>query len=129
MTQLDPIIAVKDVQASASWYQKIFGFKNAHGGDDFAVLLSETGDIMLCLHRWDTHDHPTLKNQDIPSGNGLLLYFRTENLDLIRKNLEQANWPIEEELHLNTNSLKHEFSFRDPDGYFLTVTEFHLYQG
>ena len=129
MTQLDPIIAVKDVQTSARWYHEIFGFRNAHGGDNFAVLMSENDDIMLCLHQWDTHDHPTLKNQDIPAGNGLLLYFRTENLDLIRKSLERANWPVEEEQHLNTNSLKNEFSFRDPDGYFLTVTEFHKYEG
>lgn len=130
MTRLDPIIAVKDVSASARWYQQIFGFKNAHGGgSQFAVLLSETDEVMLCLHLWEAHHHPSLTDQNIPAGNGLLLYFRTENMEIIRNRLEQADWPFEEELHLNTNSLKKEFSFRDPDGYFLTVTEFHQYEG
>lgn len=129
MTRLDPIIAVGNVEASAGWYQKIFGFKNAHGGTDFAVLLSETDEIILCLHSWEAHHHPTLTDQRIPAGNGLLLYFRTDNIEPIRKRLEEENWPVEEEMHLNTNSRRKEFSFRDPDGYFLTVTEFHQYEG
>lgn len=37
-------------------------------------------------------------------------------------------WEIEEEIHQNVNSLKQEFSFRNPDGYFITVTEFHKYE-
>lgn len=35
MMKLDPIIAVKDVEASVKWYEQIFGFKKAHGGKDF----------------------------------------------------------------------------------------------
>jgi len=129
MTQLDPIIAVKDVEASIKFYQQVFGFKNAHGGKEFAVLKSENDEIILCLHKWGAHDHPTLTNPGIRAGNGLLLYFRTENIETIRKNADKAACKIEEEVHLNPNSLKKEFSFRDPDGYYLTVTEFHEYEG
>lgn len=32
-------------------------------------------------------------------------------------------------LDLNTNSFRQEFSFKDPDGYFITVAEFHIYEG
>lgn len=129
MTKLDPIIAVKDVEASSQWYQKIFLFKRAHGGDNFSVLISSDNNIVLCLHKWEEHHHPTMTNSNIPVGNGLLLYFRTENMDEIFQNAIKAGCAIEEEVHLNPNSRKQEFSFRDPDGYFLTVTEFHEYQG
>ena len=84
---------------------------------------------MLCLHKWAEHGHPTMTNPTITPGNGLLLYFRTENMDDIYQNALQMGCAIEENIHLNSNSLKKEFSFRDPDGYFLTVTEFHKYEG
>lgn len=129
MTRLDPIIAVKDVDASSKWYQKIFGFKNNHGGDHFAVLASDDNEIIICLHKWEEHNHPTMTNPNITAGNGLLLYFRTENINIIYRNAVKAGCVIEEDIHFNPNSLKQEFSFRDPDGYFLTVTEFHQYEG
>lgn len=127
--KLDPIIAVKDVAASARWYKEIFGFRNAHGGSAFATLTSEDGEIVLCLHQWEAHHHPSLSDQSIEAGNGLLLYFRTDDMEPIRQRVSEADYPIEEEIHLNPNSLRKEFSFRDPDGYYLTVTEFHRYEG
>ena len=36
---------------------------------------------------------------------------------------------FEDDIHLNPNSTKKEFSLRDPDGYYLTITEFHKYEG
>jgi predicted enzyme related to lactoylglutathione lyase len=129
MTKIDPIIAVKDVEASAKWYQQIFGFSRAHGGSEFAVLVSEEDEIVLCLHKWGEHGHPTMTNPNIMVGNGLILYFKVENLNAIRQNAEKISCNIEEEIHQNPNSLKKEFSLRDPDGYYLTVTEYHEYEG
>lgn len=129
MTQLDPIIAVKDVEASAKWYHQVFRFKNAHGGKDFAVLKSEDDEIILCLHQWEDHNYPSLSQKNIKAGNGLLLYFRTNILEPIRKNIENAKGNIEEEIRLNPNSLHKEFSFRDRDGYYIIVSEIHTYQG
>jgi predicted enzyme related to lactoylglutathione lyase len=129
MTRIDTIIAVKNVEASAKWYHQVFGFKNAHGGKDFAVLKSEDDEIVLCLHKWGEHHHPSLTDQRIPSGNGLLLYFRTDNMETIRKNVDNVGSIVEEEIHRNENSLRNEFSLRDLDGYFLIVTEFHKYEG
>ena len=129
MTRLDPIIAVKNIEASSKWYQKIFEFRNNHGGDHFSVLVSDDDEIILCLHKWEEHNHPTMTNPSIAPGNGLLLYFRTENMNTIYQNALKVGCVIEEDIHLNSNSLRKEFSFRDPDGYFLTVTEFHKYEG
>ena len=129
MTKIDPIIAVKDVEASSKWYQQVFGFGNAHGGKDFAVLVSDNNEILLCLHKWGEHEHPTMTNPKITPGNGLILYFRTENIEEIRQNVAQVGCSIDEDIHLNPNSRKKEFSIRDPDGYYLTITEFHKYEG
>lgn len=129
MTKIDPIIAVKDVEASSNWYQQVFGFRRKHGGHEyFAVLKSETDEIALCLHKWGEHHHPTMTNAEMTPGNGLILYFRTENINVIRQNFEKVSGIVEEEIHLNPNSLKKEFSLRDPDGYYLTITEFHKYE-
>jgi uncharacterized glyoxalase superfamily protein PhnB len=129
MTKIDPIIAVKNVSASAEWYESIFGCQRTHGGDEFAVLVSETNEVLICLHQWGRHEHPTMMDRDITPGNGLILYFKTDNLNVIRENVAKASWPIEEDIHLNSNSNKKEFSFRDPDGYFWIITEYHNYEG
>lgn len=129
MTKIDPIIAVKDVNESSKWYQSVFGCKRTHGGNDFAVLEDENNEVLVCLHKWGEHRHPTMKNPNIPPGNGLILYYKTDNLDIIRANIDKMNYPIEEDIHLNPNSTKKEFSLRDLDGYYLTITEYHKYEG
>ena len=129
MIKIDPIIAVKDVEASSRWYQQVFGFRKKHGGDEFAVLVSENDEILLCLHKWGEHHHPTMTNPGIIPVNGLILYFRTEDMNTLRQNVEKIGGVVEEEIHLNPNSLKMEFSIRDPDGYYLTITDFHKYEG
>src|SRR5690349_8796812 len=129
MTKLDPIIAVKDVDASSKWYESVFGCRRAHGEGNFAVMLMENGEVLICLHKWGEHDHPTMTNPNIPPGNGLILYFRTDNMPAIRQNVQAKGYPVEEDVHVNPNSTKKEFSLRDPDGYYLTITEFHEYGG
>ena len=129
MTKIDPIIAVKDVEASSKWYQQIFGFTRKHDGNEFAVLVSEDDEILLCLHKWGEHHHPTMTNPGITPGNGLILYFRTEDMNILRKNVEKIGGVVEDDIHLNPSSLRKEFSIKDPDGYYLTITEFHKYEG
>lgn len=129
MTKTDPIIAVKDVEASSKWYQSVFGCKSMHGGKEFDVLVSANGEVLICLHRWGAHGHPTMVDPNITPGNGLILYFRTENMDTIRQNVEKIGSLVVEDIHVNPNSRKKEFSLRDLDGYFLTITEFHKYEG
>ena len=129
MIKVDPIIAVRDLKASSKWYQKILGFRDHHDSDHFAVLVSDDNEIALCLHPWGAHEHPTMTNPNITTGNGLILYFRTDNMNSVYDNALKAGCAIEEDIHLNPNSRRKEFSLRDPDGYFLTVTEFHKYEG
>ena len=127
MSKLDPIIAVKDIEKSSKWYQSVFNCRSLHGGSEFDILINEKDEVLLCLHQWGTDEHPTMTNPNITPGNGLILYLRTENMNAIRQNVERLGLAIEEDVHINQNSTKKEFSIRDPDGYYLTITEFHTY--
>ena len=125
----DPIIAVRDVYASSQWYQSVFSLKSKHGGTEFDILTTSTGEVALCLHRWQADHHPTMMDASIPVGNGPILYFRTEEMEHIRRQAKKLNVEADREIHLNTNTNRREFALRDPDGYYLIVSEFHEYEG
>lgn len=84
-----------------------------------SMVSSENDEILLCFHKWVEHDHHTMKNPNITPENGLIFYFRTENLSGIRKKVGKIGCQIEEDIHINPNPTKKEFSLRDPDGYYL----------
>lgn len=129
MTKIDPILAVKDVNESSEWYQAVFDCQRTHGGADFAVLVDKNNEVLICLHKWGEHEHPTMKDPTILPGNGLIIYYKTDDLEQILQNVKRMDYPIEKEVELNPNSTKREFSLRDPDGYYLTITEYHKYEG
>ena len=118
------IIGVRDVPSSFKWYQSLFGQpETAPAHDYFGQLLDTDGTVLLCLHEWGEHDHPSLTSPDMAQpGNGLLLFFRVDDYDdaLIRA---RALVPqLEEEPHQNPNTQTMEFSLRDPDGYYVTIS-------
>jgi len=70
-----------------------------------------------------------MKEPSVQDGNGLILYFRTQAILAIRANCDAIDHPVQSEIQLNPNSGKKEFSLRDPDGYYWTISEFHTYGG
>jgi hypothetical protein len=79
--------------------------------------------VLLCLHQWGVEDHPSLKSpHDGTPGNGLLLFFRVDDYEMAlwRKCALAARF--EEEPHVNPNTRTKEFSLRDPDEYYVTVS-------
>ena len=122
MIRTEPVIGVDNVEKSSDWYQKLLGCKSHHGGDKFEILADQDDTVILCLHKWELHSHPTLSNPKITVGNGLILYFRVDNLDEIWENAKRLNAVIEEEPNLNQNSGKREFSIRDLDHYYLIIS-------
>ena len=125
MIKADPIIAVRDIEASSRWYQRLFDCKCY--GTHIKNLADENGSVLLCLHKWKEDNHPTMMDESITPGNGLILYFRVSNLEKIRENAEKLGAVIEEDIHLNPNSENEEFSVRDLDGYYITITSYHDY--
>ncbi len=78
---------------------------------------------MLCLHEWGAHEHPPLSSSDKGTpGNGLLLFFRVDDFDQALKRARALVARFEEEPHVNPNTATREFSLRDPDGYYVTLS-------
>jgi catechol 2,3-dioxygenase-like lactoylglutathione lyase family enzyme len=118
------IIGVADVARSLRWYQALFGQpESPPAHDHFGQVLDSDGTVLLCLHQWGAHEHPTLRSPDeAPPGNGLLLFFRVDDFDMALKRAHSLASKFEEEAHLNPSSQTAEFSLRDPDGYFVTIS-------
>ena len=118
------IIAVKDVRASFKWYQSLFGQpETAPAHDYFGQLLDEDGTVLLCLHEWGAHEHPSLTSPEhaLP-GNGLLLFFRVDDFDAALHRARALVSRFEEEPNLNPSTGTMEFSLRDPDGYYVSIS-------
>lgn len=119
------IIAVRDVRGSLKWYQALLGIpETAPAHEDFGQVLDSDGTVLLCLHEWGEHDHPSLASPGLAQpGNGLLLFFRVDDFDLALPRARALVAQLDEEPHVNPNSGTREFSLRDPDGYYVTVSE------
>jgi catechol 2,3-dioxygenase-like lactoylglutathione lyase family enzyme len=76
------------------------------------------------LHLWGAHDHPSLMSpcDESPAGHGLLLFFRVDDYDKALQRARSLVVRFEEEPHLNPNTETMEFSVRDPDGYYVTIS-------
>ena len=64
--------------------QSLFGqAETSPGHDHFGQILDSDGTVLLCLHSWGAHEHPTLMSPDAATpGNGLLLFFRVDDFDM-----------------------------------------------
>ena len=118
------IIGVADVPRSFKWYQSLLGLpETAPAHDDFGQIVDSDGTVLLCLHRWGAHEHPSLTSPlDAKPGNGLLLFFRVDDFDAALPRARALVSQLEEEPHVNPNTRTPEFSLRDPDGYYVTIS-------
>jgi catechol 2,3-dioxygenase-like lactoylglutathione lyase family enzyme len=118
------IIGVRNVRESFTWYQSLFGQPESPlSHDHFGQLVDSDGTVLLCLHQWCAHKHPSLMSPDgAPPGNGLLLFFRVDDFEVALSRARALVARLEEEPHLNPNSGSEEFSLRDPDGYYVMIS-------
>ena len=118
------IIAVADVSRSFAWYQSLLGLpESAPAHEYFGQILDTDGTVLLCLHAWGEHEHPSLTSPGhVQPGNGLLLFFRIDGFESAVPRARLLVERFEEEPHLNPNTETMEFSLRDPDGYYVTIS-------
>ena len=118
------IIGVKDVAGSFKWYQSLFGLPaTAPAHDHWGQICDTDGTVLLCLHKWGAHDHPSLMSPDqaLP-GNGLLLFFRVDDFVLALQRARALVSQLDQEPQVNPATGTREFALRDPDGYHVMVS-------
>lgn len=118
------IIGVANVARSFRWYQALLGqSETCPAHDYFGQLLDTDGTVLLCLHQWGAHEHPSLVSpKRAEPGNGLLLFFRVDDFDESLHRARDLVAKLEEEPHLNPSTGTMEFALRDPDGYYVMVS-------
>jgi len=121
------IIGVADVTRSFNWYQALFGQpKTVPAHEFFGQVQDGDGTVLLCLHQWGSHDHPTLTTPgNSQPGNGLLLFFRVDDFDEALARARSLATKLEEEPSVNPNTGTREFALRDPDRYYVMVSAWY----
>ena len=119
--QPQPLIAVRDVPASSRWYQAVLGCESGHGGPEYEQLVYK-GKLIMQLHHWDAHEHPYLGKEDSkPYGNGVVLWFLTEDIEAAQKRAKALSATFLEAMKVNPNAQHREFWLQDPDGYVVVI--------
>ena len=121
MIRSQPMIVLLDVEAGSKWFHDVLGLRSGHGGQEYEMLMD--GDEMIAqLHQWDVHEHPHLGDLKQPSrGNGILLWFATDDFDGIVKRVEAARATILDGPLFNKNGHQQEIWLRGPEGYTVVV--------
>lgn len=126
MKRIWTIIGVSDVPSSFKWYQSLFGRPETEPAHSyFGQILDSDGTVLLCLHEWGAHEHPTLTSpENATPGNGLLLFFRVDDFEMALERARALVARLEEEPHTNSATGTQEFALRDPDGYYVMISAF-----
>jgi catechol 2,3-dioxygenase-like lactoylglutathione lyase family enzyme len=112
-----PLIAVRDVEVSSRFYQRLLGCESGHGGREYERLMFD-GELVLQMHDANTADHHgTIGDPGLPYGNGVLLWFAVDAFEAAVARARQLRAEIVHEPHVNPNARQFECWLRDPDGY------------
>jgi predicted enzyme related to lactoylglutathione lyase len=122
--QPQPLLAVRDVEASSRWYQHVLGLRSDHGGPEYERLLAG-GTLVLQLHQESVeHHHGAIG----PAGSGALVWFgEVPDFDDVVARAAEVGAEVVRDVHRNPpegrgNGPGHrEVWLRDPDGYTVVV--------
>jgi catechol 2,3-dioxygenase-like lactoylglutathione lyase family enzyme len=121
-----PLLVVDDVEASSRWYQRLLGAQSAHGGSEYERLTVD-GELILQLHAWDVdHHHGNLGDPAKPRGNGVLVWFETDDFDRAVTRAGELGAEVVLAPHRNPpegdgGPNHREIWLRDPNGYTVVV--------
>jgi catechol 2,3-dioxygenase-like lactoylglutathione lyase family enzyme len=118
------IIGVRNVASSCRWYQSLLGLAETPPAHEYwGQIIDADGTVLLCLHQWGAHEHPSLMSPDrAQPGNGLLLFFRVDDFDEALTRARVLVPQLDEEPQVNPATGTSEFALRDPDGYHVMVS-------
>jgi catechol 2,3-dioxygenase-like lactoylglutathione lyase family enzyme len=128
-----PLIAVRNVEASSRWYQRLLGARSDHGGPEYERLVTPArkgapSRLILQLHRWEVaHEHGAIGDEAKPHGNGVLLWFEIDDFDRAVARATALRAKVVLPPHRNPpdgepgGPAHRELWLRDPDGYTVVV--------
>jgi catechol 2,3-dioxygenase-like lactoylglutathione lyase family enzyme len=117
------MISVTDVEASSPWYQRVLAATSGHGGREYEQLLVDGVMVMQLYLVAEAHHHGTIGDPSAPFGNGVALWFETDNFDAAVGRIYVAGARVETDVHFNPNAGHREIWLRDPDGYLVVLAE------
>jgi predicted enzyme related to lactoylglutathione lyase len=128
MAQSQTMLAVRDVEASSRWYQRLLGLQSGHGGPEYERLLAD-GVLVLQLHDRETeHHHGRIGDAEHEAGYGVLVWFgEVADFDGVVERATELGAPVVLAPHRNPppgegNGPSHrEIWIRDPDGYTVVI--------
>ena len=121
-----PLLCVADVEASSRWYQALLGLTSEHGGPEYERLTRD-GALVMQLHHWDVeHDHGAIGDPALAHGNGVLVWFETDEFDAVVARGGRLGAEVWRAPHRNPpdglgGPNHREIWLRDPDGYGIVV--------
>lgn len=126
--QPQPLIAVRDVEASSRWYQRLLGLRSDHGGPHYDRLLADGVLVLQLHHREVEHHHGRIGDPNRAVGNGVLLWFgNVSDFDGAVARAQELAAPVVRPPHRNPpdsqgNGPGHrEIWIEDPDGYTVVI--------
>jgi len=86
-------------------------------------MLMDDGELAVQLHRWEADEHAHIGDKDDSSrGNGVLLWFTTEDFDTAVARASSANATVLDGPLFNPNAQHRELWLRGPEGYVVVVS-------
>lgn len=119
--QTQPLITVSSVSDSAAFYCALLGAQRGHEGANYAQILIGN-EMIMQLHDFEGDDnHEPLVDQAQTLGNGVVLWFETDNFDALLERIERNGLVLDREPFENVYAKQMECWLRDPDGYRVVV--------
>jgi catechol 2,3-dioxygenase-like lactoylglutathione lyase family enzyme len=122
-----PLLAVRDVRASASWYATLLGATRtselmASDHDHLYDRLLVDDVLVLQLHAWNAEAHPNLVDPDSGrNGHGVLMWFELDDFDAAVDRARTLRAQVVEDVNVNPAPGHREIWLRDPDGYLVVL--------
>jgi predicted enzyme related to lactoylglutathione lyase len=124
--QAQPMLAVRDVEASSRWYRHLLGLRSDHGGPAYERLLAGRTLVLQLHHRDVAHHHGAIAAGDGPVGRGVLVWFgEVADFDDVVTRAAELGAPVVRAPHRNPpegeGPSHREIWIEDPDGYTVAV--------
>jgi len=116
-----PLICVRDVEASSLFYERLLGGRSGHAGPEYGRVFCDDR-LVLQLHAFEVdHHHGPIADLAQPLGNGFLIWFEAEDFEAAMVRVAALDPGIVMPRHRNPNAMHWEIWLRDPDGYVVVI--------